>query len=184
MAASIFNEVLPNLPQFNPKDYEGIEINYPNDEFQIEAELFDSGEAIPLPKDDEFDPEPQSVSEKEMGAAEGGVRAAGIEILAFYKSYRHINSAPFRGKWGIFYVNSGVQHISRMLEIEFPGAKNPREIALNFLWSHEIFHAKFDVGVLGFEGYSKKHLYLPQKIAFRRQAALSPANRAKVCSDY
>jgi hypothetical protein len=174
MAASIFNEVLPNLPQFNPKDYEGIEINYPNDEFQIEAELFDSGEAIPLPKDDEFDPEPQSVSEKEMGAAEGGVRAAGIEILAFYKSYRHINSAPFRGKWGIFYVNSGVQHISRMLEIEFPGAKNPREIALNFLWSHEIFHAKFDVGVLGFEGYSKKHLYLPQKIAFRRSKSYQP----------
>lgn len=174
MAASIFNEVLPNLPQFNPKDYEGIEINYPNDELQIEAELFDSGEAIPLPKDDEFDPESQSISEKEMGAAEGGVRAAGIEILAFYKSYRHINSAPFRGKWGIFYVNSGVQHISRMLEIEFPGAKNLREIALNFLWNHEIFHAKFDVGVLGFEGYSKKHLYLPQKMAFRRSKSYQP----------
>ena len=174
MAASIFNEVLPNLPQFNPKDYEGIEIDYPNDEFQIEAELFDSGEAIPLPKDDEFDPESQSASEKEMGAAEGGVRAAGIEILAFYKSYRHINSAPFRGKWGIFYVNSGVQHISRMLAIEFPGAKNLREIALNFLWNHEIFHAKFDVGVLGFEGFSKTHLYLPQQFAFRRSKSYQP----------
>jgi hypothetical protein len=118
MAASIFNEVLPNLPQFNPKDYEGIEINYPNDEFQIEAELFDSGEAVPLPKDYEFDPESQSGSKEDMGAVEGGVRAAGIEILAFYKSYRHIKDPPFRGEWGIFYVNSGVQHISRMLAID------------------------------------------------------------------
>jgi hypothetical protein len=174
MAASIFNEVLPNLPQFNPKDYEGIEINYPNDEFQIEAEIFDSGEAVPLPKDDEFDPESQSGSEEDMGAVEGGVRAAGIEILAFYKSYRHINHPPFRGEWGIFYVNSGVQHISRMLAIEFPGAKNVREIALNFLWNHEIFHAKFDVGILGFEAFSKKHLYLPQKYAFRRSQSQQP----------
>ena len=130
MAASIFNEVLPNLPQFNPKDYVGIEIGYDSDEFQIESELFDSGEAIPLPKDDEFDPESQPANEEDMGAAEGGVRTAGIEILAFYKSYRHINNPPFRGKWGIFYVNSGVQHISRMLAIEFPGAKNLRGVCL------------------------------------------------------
>jgi len=174
MAASIFNEVLSKLPQFNPKDFEGTEIGYPNDEFQPEAELFDSGEAIPLPKDDDFDPESQSENEEEMGAAEGGVRAAGIEILAFYKSYRHFNRPPFRGKWGIFYVNSGVQHISQMLAIEFPGAQNLREIALNFLWSHEIFHAKFDVGVLGFEGFSKTHLYLPQKFAFRRSKSYQP----------
>ena len=174
MTVSIFNEVLSKLPQFNPKDFEGIEIGYPNDEFQPEAELFDSGEAIPLPKDDDFDPELQSENKEEMGAAEGGVRAAGIEILAFYKSYRHINSPPFRGKWGIFYVNSGVQHISQMLAIEFPGAKNLREVALNFLWSHEICHAKLDVGVLGFEGFSKTHLYLPQKFAFRRSRSHQP----------
>lgn len=174
MTASIFNEVLTKLPQFNPKDFEGIEIDYPNDEFQPESELFDSGDAIPLPKDEEFDPESLSANEEEMGAAEGGVRAAGIEILAFYKSYRHINHPPFRGKWGIFYVNSGVQYLSQLLAIEFPGAQNLREIALNFLWSHEIFHAKFDVGVLGFEGFSKTHLYLPQKFAFRRSKSYQP----------
>jgi hypothetical protein len=174
MTASIFNEVLSKLPQFNPKDFEGIEINYPNDEFQIESELFDSGEAIPLPIDEEFDPESQSANEEEMGAAEGGVRAAGIEILAFYKSYRHINHAPFRGEWGIFYVNRGVQHISQMLAIEFPGAKNLRKIALKFLWNHEIFHAKFDVGILGFEGFSKTHLYLTNKFAFRRSKSFQP----------
>jgi len=159
MATSIFSEVLSKLPQFNPKDFEGVEMNYPNDEFQLESELFDSGEAIPLPEDEKFDPEPQSGYEDEMWAAEGGVRAAGIEILAFYKSYRCIGYPPFRGKWGIFYVNSGVQHISQMLAMEFPGAQNLREIALNFLWSHEIFHAKFDVGVLGFESFSK-HTYI------------------------
>ncbi|MBT8579724.1 hypothetical protein G6646_02050 [Polynucleobacter paneuropaeus] len=174
MAASIFNEVLSKLPQFDPKDLEGIEIGYPNDEFQIEAELFESGEAIPLPRDDEFDPESQSVNEGEMGAAEGAIRAAGIEILAFYKSYRHINKPPFRGEWGVFYINRGVQHITQMLAIEFPGVSNLREIALKFLWSHEIFHAKFDVGVLGYEGFSKTHLYLPQQFAFRRSKSYQP----------
>jgi hypothetical protein len=174
MAASIFNEVLSKLPQFDPKDLEGIEIGYPNDEFQLEAELFESGEAIPLPRDDEFDPESQSANEGEMGAAEGAIRAAGIEILAFYKSYRHINKSPFRGEWGIFYINRGVQHITQMLAIEFPGAKNLREVALNYLWSHEIFHAKFDVGILGFEVFSKKHLYLPQKFAFRKSQSYQP----------
>jgi len=174
MAISIFNEVLPQLPQFDPKDFEGIEINYPNDEFQLEAELFGSGEAIPLPRDDEFDPESQSVNEEEMGAAEGAIRAAGIEILAFYKSYRHINKPPFRGEWGIFYINRGIQHITQMLAMEFPGASNLREITLNFLWNHEIFHAKFDVGLLGFEGFAKTHLYLPQQFAFRRSKSYQP----------
>lgn len=174
MAISIFNEVLPQLPQFDPKDFEGIEINYPNDEFQLEAELFGSGEAIPLPRDDEFDPESQSVNEEEMGAAEGAIRVAGIEILAFYKSYRHINKPPFRGEWGIFYINRGIQHITQMLAMEFPGASNLREITLNFLWNHEIFHAKFDVGVLGFEGFAKTHLYLPQQFAFRRSKSYQP----------
>jgi hypothetical protein len=174
MAASIFTEVLSKLPQFYPKDFEEIEIDYPDDEFQPKIELFGSGEAIPLPKDDEFDPESQSENEAEMAAAEAGVRSAGIEILAFYKSYRHINSTPFQGKWGIFYINSGVQHISQMLAIEFPGVQNLRKISLNFLWNHEIFHAKFDVGVLGFEGFSKTHLYLPQKFVFRRSQSHQP----------
>jgi len=174
MAASIFNEVLSKLPQFNPKDFEGVEIDYPNDDLQIENELFGSGEVIPLPRDDEFDPESQSAIEEDMGAVEGGVRSAGIEILAFYKSYRHIDRPPFRGEWGIFYINRGVRHITQMLAIEFPGANNLREVALNYLWSHEIFHAKFDVGVLGFEAFSKKHLYLPQKFAFRKSQSHQP----------
>jgi hypothetical protein len=174
MAVSIFNEVLSKLPQFNPKDIERMEINYPNDDYQVDSEIFESGEVIPLPRDDDFDPEPLLTDGEEMGATEGGIRVAGIEILAFYKSYRHINKPPFRGDWGIFYINRGVQHLTQMLAIEFPGARNLREITLNFLWSHEIFHAKFDVGILGFEGFSKTHLYLPQQFAFRRSKSYQP----------
>ena len=105
MAVSIFNEVLSKLPQFNPKDIERMEINYPNDDYQVDSEIFESGEVIPLPRDDDFDPEPLLTDGEEMGATEGGIRVAGIEILAFYKSYRHINKPPFRGDWGLFYIN-------------------------------------------------------------------------------
>ena len=175
MAASIFNEVLPKLPQFNQNEYERAEVNYPSDEDEINPQIFESGKIIPLPRNDDFDPESlESDDKEEAGATEGGIRSCGIEILAFYKSYRNINDPPFRGEWGIFFINRGVQHIVNMLEIEFPAAPNLREVALDFLWNHEIFHAKFDVSILGFEAFSKQHLYKPQKIAFSRSKSQQP----------
>ena len=174
MAESIFKEVLSKLPPFNQDDYEGSEIGYPFDEDAIGTQIFESGRLVPLPKDDDYDPEPYDSDEESLGATEGGIRSGGIEILAFYKSYRNINKPPFQGEWGIFFVNRGVQYIERILDIEFPESKNSREIALDFLWNHEIFHAKFDVGVLGFEAFSKKHLYLPQKTAFRSAKSHQP----------
>ena len=53
-----------------------------------------------------------------------------------------------------------------MLEIEYPQLINPRKIAIEFLWHHEVFHAKFDVAVLGFEVFINSQLYVPQKMAF------------------
>jgi len=174
MPIQIFNEVLPMLPPFNPDELDINLADYPFDEHELGAEIFESGRLIPMPSDAESDPEPIDLGEEEIGATEGGIRVGGIEILAFYKSYRHINNAPFRGDWGIFYVNRGVQHIAQMLAFEFPGATNLRKIALDFLWSHELYHAKFDVGLLGFEAFTKKHLYLPQKYAFRYAKSQQP----------
>lgn len=174
MPVQIFNEVLSKLPAFNPDDFDIKSADYPFDESEIDSEIFESGRLIPMPSDDESDPEPINNDSEEIGATEGGVRAGGIEILAFYKSYRLIKDPPFRGSWGIFYVNRGIQHITQMLAIEFPRAAGLRKIALDFLWSHEIFHAKFDVGLLGFEAFSKQHLYLPQKYAFRHAKSHEP----------
>ncbi len=174
MPIQIFNEVLSKLPDFKPDNFDIKTADYPFDENKLRTESFESGVLIPLPSDLESDPEPSNDDEEETGAAEGGVRIGGIEILAFYKSYRLIDEPPFRGNWGIYYVNEGVQHIAKMLAIEFPGATNLRKIALDFLWSHEIYHAKFDVGLLGFEAFSKQHLYLPQMYAFRHAQSHQP----------
>lgn len=174
MPVPIFNEVLSKLPAFNPDDFDIKSADYPFDESEIDSGIFESGRLIPMPGDDESDPEPINNDSEEIGATEGGIRTGGIEILAFYKSYRLIKEPPFRGSWGIFYVNRGIQHITQMLAIEFPGTAGLRKITLDFLWSHEIYHAKFDVGLLGFEAFSKQHLYLPQKYAFRHAKSHQP----------
>ncbi len=174
MLKSLFDDVLKKLPNSKVEDYD-LDLDYPHDEIiEIDPEIFESTELVPMPEDQDYDPEFSDVDEKEIGIVEGGVRAGGIEILAFYKSYRHVNEPPFRGEWGIFYINRGVQYIDQMLSLAFPGVENCRKIALDFLWSHEIFHAKFDLGILGFEAFSRRHLYLPQKLAFRRAKAQQP----------
>jgi len=175
MAVSIFNEVLSKLPPFNQDDYVDSEVDYPFEEDAISTQIFESGRLIPLPNNHDFDPESNVIAdEEELGATEGGIRSGGIEVLAFYKSYRNIHNPPFQGEWGIFFINRGVEYIKQILDIEFPGSKNSRKIALDFLWHHEIYHAKFDIGVLGFEAFSKKHLYLPQKTAFRYAKSQQP----------
>ena len=115
MPIQIFNEVLPKLPPFSPDELDINLADYPFDEHELGTEIFESGKLITMPRDAESDPEPIDLDDEEIGATEGGIRIGGIEILAFYKSYRHINNAPFRGDWGIFYVNRGVQHIAQIL---------------------------------------------------------------------
>lgn len=53
--------------------------------------------------------EPPS-EDKEL--VEGGIRARGIEALAFYKSRRQIGARPFPGKWGIFYLKQGLTYVA------------------------------------------------------------------------
>ena len=128
MLESLFDDVLKKLPSFNVEDYD-LDLDYPHDEIiEIDPAIFESTELVPMPGDQDYDPEFSDMDEKEIGVVEGGVRAGGIEILAFYKSYRHMNELPFRGEWGIFYINRGVQYIDQMLTLAFPGVENCRKI--------------------------------------------------------
>ena len=174
MSTSIFQNVLTKLPNFDVNDYEDLYSEYPTDEDAFDIGKFDQGDCIPMPSNDLEDLETLDGEIFEDGAIEGGVRRHGLDILAFYKSYRTLNNKPFVGKWGIFYINRGIQHISRMIESEFPKNGYSRKIAIDFLWHHEIYHAKFDIGVLGFEALTQKHIYLPQKIAFKKSQCYQP----------
>jgi hypothetical protein len=143
MAAEIFRKVLPTLPPFDEKeDIPDGEADYPRDEFPIGTRSLWDAEVIDLSRDGSEDPEQQVNLGDHAGAVEGSIRDFGLDVLAFYKSYRFLQDQPYPGKWGVFFVNSGVNHIAYMLSLEFPKLHNPREIALDFLWAHELYHAK------------------------------------------
>ena len=174
----IFDDVLATLPPFSERAAGEFCIDYPEDDTNFEWPDFDdlrspifeilSGSSL----DD--DPEPLDASEEGDEAISGGVRAHGIDILAFYKSPRIVKEPPFRGRWGIFFVNKAVRYLTHLLEIQFPSLNRPRKRAIEFLWEHEIYHAKFDVGVLAVEAIAKQHFYLPQMMASRRHRNQQP----------
>lgn len=174
----IFDDVLATLPPFSERAAGEFCVNYPEDDTNFEWPDFDDLRSpifeIPSGSSLDDDPEPLDASEEGDEAISGGVRAHGIDILAFYKSPRIVKEPPFRGRWGIFFVNKAVRYLTHLLEIQFPSLNRPRTRAIEFLWEHEIYHAKFDVGVLAVEAIAKQHFYLPQMMASRRHKNQQP----------
>lgn len=97
----------------------------------------------------------------------GAISKHGIEALAFYKSFRYRASRPYPGKWGIFYLEEGVNLVSNLISIYVPsGQINPKTLGLEFLRRHEIYHYLVDVSALSIEPPMAKHLYLPFRHAY------------------
>jgi len=106
-----FDEVLRTLPPFNP--LEEAEADYPSDSpFESLEELY-SGEfdnfatsttEISEIPEDLISQAADALSDEEKLAVAGGLAHQGLDVLAFYKSYRFLKRPPFAGRWGIFYV--------------------------------------------------------------------------------
>lgn len=98
---------------------------------------------------------------------EGGIRGRGMDVLAFYKSRRFLNRAPFPGKWGIFYLRPALIYLSNQIAVAYPGIRQSGELALNLLRQHEHFHFRADIKTLLFESTLGHHLYLPLRTLMR-----------------
>ncbi len=98
---------------------------------------------------------------------EGAVRAAGFDVLAFYKSYRHRDKFPAPGKWGIFYLRSGISALARSIRRQFPACVNSGVLARQWLLAHEFFHYKFDLYSLMLEGATGRELWSPLNRVYR-----------------
>jgi hypothetical protein len=109
------------------------------------------------------------LTSEEQEAAEAGVRSRGFDVLAFYKSRRHVNKRPYRGKWGIFYLRQGLQFVAGQIAKEHPGYGNPWVLSYEFLRAHEWFHYRSDLQTLMFEATTKRHLHAPVRQLFRGQ---------------
>lgn len=96
---------------------------------------------------------------------DGGLRRLGTDILAFYKSKRYQHQYPMSGKWGIFYLETGILRVEEIINSYHP-ALDAWELALRYLQAHELFHYRFDVHALGIEALLRKSLYSPLRSAF------------------
>lgn len=99
----------------------------------------------------------------------GAYPFAGIDILAFYKTFRRKALHPFPGMWGIFLIRPGLRSMTDQLADVRPGLPRPVLAALGreIVVAHEYFHFFIDVRALAMEGAGLAkpfpHHYLPYR---------------------
>lgn len=162
----IFADQDPPLPQY--PEHDGIEL----------AEIAGDNDDL-IPVEDRWKLEvftrrladreiPFPISNEERDLLDGGMREAGFDVYAFYKSRRYVRAKPYPGKWGIFYLEHGVSRIRELIETTYPGYGSSLRLAYEFLREHERFHFKFDLYALSVEAKTGRAMYDPLKRAFRR----------------
>jgi plasmid maintenance system killer protein len=108
-----------------------------------------------------------SITDDDRRILDGGIREGGFDVYAFYKSRRYISASPYSGKWGIFYLEHGLERIGELIHSYSPDCESPLWRAYKFLQAHEDFHFKFDLYALSVEAMMGRELYSPLKRAFR-----------------
>lgn len=91
--------------------------------------------------------------QKSVDAARDAYPMVGIDILAFYKSFRFRKFGPFKGQWGIFLIDAGVAGLSAEIQ-EIEKQIHPTEakqLAIDLLLAHERYHFWIDTWTLGQE---------------------------------
>lgn len=111
------------------------------------------------------------IDDADADLVDGVIRESGLDAIAFYKSIRHLSQEPFPGKWGIFYIEAGVNFLSREIVSYYPGFGIPRKLALEFLRQHERFHFEVDVFSAILERLKNQHLYLPLRYRYKKLPA-------------
>jgi len=107
----------------------------------------------------------------EQSRVDRAIREIGFEAIAFYKSRRFIQQRPFRGKWGIFYLRVGVEHLATRMAHDY-SIGNSLSAAYELLRRHERYHFKADLYTMMLELVRRQQLYVPVRRAFRGRSTL------------
>ena len=94
----------------------------------------------------------------------GGVCEGGIETIAFYKSFRFVNSYPAKGRWGIFFIKPVV--VNLIQEASFDSGQSIAaafEAVTRLVYVHELYHYKIDSTCLQREAVALKPTYIPYR---------------------
>lgn len=119
------------------------------------------------------------VAPENVDAARRVVREAGIDVLAFYKSFRFRDLPPYRGHWGIFLVDAGIAAVTahfKDIKPALPFAEL-QQLAMKTLILHERYHFWIDAWALVREAdpfvgdrFKKYEYYVEQRQAFAMSA--------------
>ena len=162
---------------------EGLLHNEPNLDISPNSDRFPPpGVDIPSAKEfeevvEEIDPmsspEPENQEDESHDGAAGGVVEGGIEYLAFYKSFRDVMKAPATNRWGIFFIKKRCLALATDMtfstQLSFADCLDGLAA---FLYSHELYHYRFDAHCLQMEATGGFPVYKP----YRRLVASRPMN--------
>jgi hypothetical protein len=150
---------LPDSQQF-PRP--GVEIPNADDAQEVVEEV----DSAPLPVSQE------QGDESHDGSA-GRVVEEGIEYLAFYKSFRDVLREPARRRWGIFFIKK--RCIALATDMSFSTGESFADCLdalAAFLYTHELYHYRFDAHCLQMEATGGLPVYRP----YRKLVANRPIN--------
>lgn len=106
------------------------------------------------------------LSSDDQSRIDRAIREVGFEAIAFYKSRRFIYRNPFPGRWGIFYLRAGVEHLSSRMTQDY-GIHDALARTYELLRRHERYHFKADMYTMMLELVRQEKLYVPVRRAFR-----------------
>ena len=150
-------DVLPDTGRF-PRP--GVNIPSTNDTQEVVEEVDPSSLPVSQMQDEE----------SHDGAARGVVDG-GIEYLAFYKSFRDVMRAPAPKRWGIFLIKK--RCVALATDMSFSTGESFADCLdglASFLYSHELYHYRFDAHCLQMEATGGLPVYRP----YRRLVASRP----------
>lgn len=86
-------------------------------------------------------------------AARESARDLGLDVLAFYKSFRFCDLEPFKGSWGIFLLDAGVAAVAAEFREHTPAlpAAEAQRLAMALLYEHERYHFWIDAWAISQE---------------------------------
>lgn len=99
-----------------------------------------------------------NISDAAIAAGREALTNAGLDVLAFYKSFRFIDSAPHKGKWGIFLFDAGIATVMSEYErqLSWLSPSDIQKTAVATLIHHEEYHFWIDCWTLSQEVWPVK----------------------------
>jgi hypothetical protein len=120
-------------------------------------ELIERVDSAPLP-------DSQEPGDESHDSSAGRVVEEGIEYLAFYKSFRDVQRAPARKHWGIFFIKR--RCFALATDMSFSTGElfaDCLDALAAFLYTHELYHYRFDAHCLQMEATGGLPVYRPYR---------------------